>query len=96
MTEIKKRRLGLAYFSRWITQNRVLGGSFQKILNTLHDRTKNRDFKTDLHFAESSSRPSKAMLKVVKIDIFSQENLQEEREMDQKYSNNSFLKFKCK
>jgi hypothetical protein len=39
------------------------------------------ELKTGLHFAETSSRPIKATLKVVKIDIFSKKNLQEEREI---------------
>ena len=35
-----------------------------------------------LHFAETSSRPSKATLKVVKIATFTLQNLPEEREIE--------------
>ena len=43
------------------------------------------ELKTGLHFAETSSRPIKATLKVVKIDIFSQQSLPKERVTDKKY-----------
>ena len=58
------------------------------------DRACHAELRTDLHFAETSSRPIKATLKVVKIDIFSQNNLQEDREIAKTYFNKSFLKFK--
>ena len=47
--------------------------------NISHDRVNVRDFKTGLHFAVTSSRPIKAMLKAIKIDIFSQQNIPERR-----------------
>ena len=59
-----------------------LVGRSKKILNIPHDRANIRDFKTDLHFAETSSRPSKATLKVVKIATFTQQNLPEGREIE--------------
>ena len=62
--------------------------------NILLDRVDQAELRTDLHFAETSSRPIKATLKVVKIDIFSQNNLQEDREIAKTYFNKSFLKFK--
>ena len=71
-----------------------LEGCSKNILKVPQDRTNYRDFKTDLYFAETSSRPCKAILKVVKIDIFSPKNLQDEREIDKKYFNKSFLKLK--
>ena len=71
-----------------------MDGRSKKILNIPRDRANIRDFKTDLHFAETSSRPSKATLKVVKIDVFSPKNLQDEREIDKEYFNKSFLKLK--
>ena len=40
--------------------------------NILLDRVDQVELRTDLHFAETSSRPIKVTLKVVKIDIFSQ------------------------
>ena len=43
------------------------------------------ELKNGLHFAETSSRPIKATLKVVKIDILSQQNLQEEKVIYKKY-----------
>ena len=52
------------------------------------------ELKTGLHFAETLSRPIKATLKVVKIDIFSQQSLPKERVRDKKYFNKSFLKLK--
>ena len=52
------------------------------IQNIPRDRVNIPDFKTDLHFAETSSRPIKATLKGVKIDIFGQNNVPEERELD--------------
>ena len=58
------------------------------------DRVYLAELKTDLHFAETSSRPIKAALKAVKIDIFSQQNLPEERKIDQTYFWKSFLKLK--
>jgi len=69
-------------------------GRSKKNLTTPHDRTNIPDFKTDLHFAETSSRPSKATIKVVKTDIFSPKYLQDERKMDKRYSNKSFLELK--
>ena len=63
----------------------------QKILI---DRVDQPELRTDLHFAETSSRPINATLKAVKIDMFSHQNLQEEREMDTKCFNKSFLKLK--
>ena len=62
--------------------------------NILLDRVDQAELRTDLHFAENSSRPIKATLKVVKIDILSQQNLQEERVIYKKYCNKSFLKLK--
>ena len=38
--------------------------------NVLLDRVDQAELRTDLHFEETSSRPMKATLKVVKIDIF--------------------------
>ena len=55
------------------------------------DRVDQAELRTDLHFAKTSSMPIKATLKVVKIDIFSQQKLQEERKTDKKYFNNSLL-----
>ena len=52
--------------------------------NILLDRGDKTELRTDLHFAETSSRPIKATLKVVKIDIFSQQKVQEEREREKK------------
>ena len=54
-----------------------LDGRSKKILKIPRDRANIRDFKTDLHFAETSSRPSKATLKVVKIATFTLQNLPE-------------------
>ena len=58
------------------------------------DRAYQAELKTDLHFAETSSRLIKATLKGIKIDIFSQQNLPEERKIDQTYFGKSFLKLK--
>ena len=70
---------------------RFLGDRSKNKLNKPHDRTNKYDFKTDLHFLETSSRPSKATLKVVKIDTFSQTILQVKREIDRKYLKKKFL-----
>ena len=60
----------------------------------LLDRGGQPELKTGLHFAETSSWPIKAMLKVVKTDIFSQQNLLKEKDVDKTYFNKSFLKLK--
>ena len=52
------------------------------IQNISHDRVNVRDFKTGLHFAVTSSRPIKTMLKDMKIPNFTLENLPEEREIE--------------
>ena len=46
------------------------------------DRGGDADLRTDLHFAETSSRPIKAMLKGLKMATFSQQNLPEGREIE--------------
>ena len=56
-----------------------LDGRSKKILKIPRDRTNIRDFKTYLHFAETSSRPIKATLKVAKITTITLQNLPEKR-----------------
>ena len=46
------------------------------------DRLSHTNFKTDLHFAVTSSRPIKATLKGIKIATFTLPNLSEEREIE--------------
>ena len=58
------------------------------------DRVNKAELRTDLHFAETSSRPIKAALNAVKIDIFSQQNLPEERGINQTCFSKSLLKLK--
>ena len=48
----------------------------------LRNRVDDADLITDLHFAETSSRPIKATLKVMKIATFSLQNLPEGREIE--------------
>ena len=50
--------------------SRVHGPTCTPMHYTLLDRAHQADLRTDLHFAETSSRPTKATLKNVKIDIF--------------------------
>ena len=46
------------------------------------DRVDEADLSTDLHFAETSSRPNKAALKGLKIATFTLQNLLEGREIE--------------
>ena len=76
---------------------RTLGFAVGQCFSMLYipsDRVHHAELRTDLHFAETSSRPIKAALKAVKIDIFCQQNLPEEREIDQTCLCKSFLKLK--
>ena len=50
--------------------------------NVSHDRVNVHDFKTNLHFAVTSSRPIKATLKGLKIATFTLQNLPEGREIE--------------
>ena len=52
------------------------------------------EVKTGLYFSQTSSRPIKATIKVVEIDIFSQQNLQKQGGIDKISSNKSFFKLK--
>jgi len=56
----------------------VVGRCFS-MLYIPSDRVYHAELRTDHHFAETSSRPIKAMLKAIKIDIFSQQNIPERR-----------------
>ena len=71
-----------------------MDGRSKKILSISRDSANIRYFKTDLYFSETSSRPSKATLKAMKIATFTFQNLPKEKMRNTKCSYKSFLKLK--
>ena len=69
-------------FSQILMATRLHGGSTKNDQTHTTDRVNNADFRNDLHFFVTSSRPIKAKPKGLKIANFGLQNLPEGREIE--------------